>query len=146
MIVYGLTKDNGLRQVFPSKSARSLVVRTTSGAITEWEYDVPDEVTTGGTPLPTTYGAMITAKLNGIDTPITLTRMGQTKYFPWMGYDVEAGRADCWADSRIVSWEPYRVVPSAEALSEYLFQVQGWVLEEQEARDLEAFIADEMIR
>lgn len=146
MIVYGLTKGSGTRLVFPSESARSLVARTTSGAITEWQYEVPDEVTKGETPLPTTYGAMIKAKVKGSVAPVILVRLGEDGGYPWLGYSAERGEADCWAPHGIESWEPYRVTPSANDLADYLFQTQGWVMEEQEAKDLEAFISDEMVR
>lgn len=146
MKIYGLTTSGGQTHVFNSSSARSLVARTTKGSITEWEHDVPDEVTRGEVPLPTTYGAMITAMIKEYDLPVVLVRIGKDEHYPWVGYSEERGEADSWAPRGIESWEPFHTAPSAEALAEYLFQVQGWVLEEQEAKDLAAFISDEMVR
>jgi hypothetical protein len=152
MKVYGYTNpENGYSASYSDKESRDIVVRGVPD-IHLWEYDIPDAVAEPpgeNTDPPIAYGSVIKAEISIIGmggfATVALARVGNSSY-PWVGLDPRTDKSCAWATHVIKSWKPLYSIPSADVLSQFLFQTQGHLMESEEADSLVAFIQQEMTK
>jgi hypothetical protein len=152
MIVYGYTNPrDGYSASFNKEATRNIMCRSVPD-VHLWEHEIPDEVVAPpaeNTDPPITYGSVIQAEVHAsaMSGPVSmvLARIGDSE-FPWVGLDPRTDSTNAWAPSVIKSWKPLHTNPSADVLSQFLFQTQGYLMQEEEADSLVAFIQQEMTK
>ena len=150
MKVYGYTNpESGYSASYSNKVTRDSMCSGILG-VHLWEHEIPDKVALppeNGIDPPLSYGSVIIAEINhyGTQASIVLARVGSPE-FPWVGLDPGGETSVGWATRVIKSWKPLRTTPSADVLSQFLFQTQGYLMQDEDADSLAAFIRQEMTK